>query len=111
MAYVNSSPIVRRPGSGLGALVYPPRVFQGPWPTGIQPSGLRGLTFDGTGLLGTGLFSSGLDISQWTIAEWLIVGVGVFFLVGGFKAGGSRSSRRKKLAIIRDKYALARDTA
>lgn len=109
MAYMNSAPIVRRPGSGLGALVYPPRVFRGPWPTG---PGLSGLTFDGTGFLGTGLFSSGLDITQWTIAEWLIVGAGIFFLVGGFKGGrGSRTARRRKLAIIRDKYDLARDTA
>lgn len=71
-------------------------------------SGLGGLTFDGTGVFGTGLFGS----SSWGIGEWATIGLAAFLvlkLVGGF--GGGRGARRKKLAVIRDKYQLARDTA
>jgi hypothetical protein len=78
---------------------------------GMQPPGvpgLSGLTFDGTGLLGTGLFGS----STWGMGEWATIGLGAYFvlkLAGGFGLGGG--GRRKKLAVIRDKYQLARDTA
>jgi hypothetical protein len=68
--------------------------------------GLSGLTFDGTGLFGTGLFGS----SAWGVGEWATIGLGAYFVLKlGFGLGSG--SRRKKLAVIRDKYQLARDTA
>lgn len=86
-------------GSGLGGI-------QGIYGQGTGLFGLEGLTFDGSGLFGTGLFAG-----SWGLAEWVTLGLGavlVLRVVGGF---GGRGGRRRKLAVIRDKYQLARDTA
>lgn len=72
--------------------------------------GVSGLNFDGTGLFGTGLFGA----SGWGLGEWVTLGLGALLawrLIGGGGFIGGRAGRRHKLAVIRDKYQLERDTA
>lgn len=62
---------------------------------------------------GMGLFDSGLfNPSGWGITEWAIVGGGLFLALGGMKMlkgrGGASSSNRRRLALLKAKYDLAR---